>query len=279
MGTHRNATGIGVALPHPVVLAAAVAVVVVYDLPSAFSTMLGYSVLSDQEFWLRDLPPLLAMPYALMDSYTLLLGIPLSLCLRMAQRLPLAFLPVMTCHGCNPRRLVSRLLCEAVLHALLFWLVIIGIIVIVMHICCTGSYDPSHLDTIAQAGTSYVGSPHAVPISLIICAETLVEALCLALIVVGIRIVLAHGAAPIAVILAAVLAHDIVIPLGLTFAPVSVNEFATSLLELFVPLFYNDLSPTLVHAAAFTLAYLVAGGALAGTCLCAPRACTKGGRW
>ena len=118
--------------------------------------MLGYSVLSDREFWLRDLPPLLAMPYALTNSYVLVLGIPISLCLRMAERLPLAFLPVMTCHGCSPHRVVRDLLREAVLHSLLFWLATTGIVAIAMHICCTGSYDPSYLDTLAQAGADMV---------------------------------------------------------------------------------------------------------------------------
>ena len=85
MRTRFGSSGLGIALPHPAVLTAAVAVVILFDLPSAFSTMHGYSVLSDREFWLRDLPPLLAMPYALTNSYVLVLGIPISLCLRMVQ--------------------------------------------------------------------------------------------------------------------------------------------------------------------------------------------------
>ena len=126
MEAKQDPAGLGIALPHPAVLTAAAAVVILFDLPSAFSTMLGYSVLSDREFWLRDLPPLLAMPYALTNSYVLVLGIPISLCLRMAERLPLAFLPVMTCHGCSPHRVVRDLLREAVLHSLLFWLATTG---------------------------------------------------------------------------------------------------------------------------------------------------------
>ncbi len=279
MRTRLSSTGLGIALPHPAVLTAAVAVVILFDLPSAFSTMLGYSVLSDREFWLRDLPPLLAMPYALTNSYVLVLGIPISLCLRMAERLPLAFLPVMTCHGCSPHRVVRDLLREAVLHALLFWLATTGIVAIAMHFCCTGSYDPSYLDTLAQAGADLSPLPHAVLISLVLCAETLIEALGLALVVAGIRIISANGAAPIVVLLAMVLARDVVAPLALTFAPASLQESAMSIIGLLEPDSYNELSATLSHAAAFSLACLTAGGALAVACLCAPRACTKGGRW
>lgn len=50
MEAKQDPAGLGIALPHPAVLTAAVAVVILFDLPSAFSTMLGYSVLSDREF-------------------------------------------------------------------------------------------------------------------------------------------------------------------------------------------------------------------------------------
>ena len=76
-----------------------------------------------------------------------------------------------------------------------------------------------------------------------------------------------------------VLARDVVAPLALTFAPASLQESAMSIIGLLEPDSYNELSATLSHAAAFSLVCLTAGGALAVACLCAPRACTKGGRW
>lgn len=137
--------------PVPVVLVVAVIVLAVRDALDIVTSFYTWTPDTGDIFgW--NLPPLLVASQILSNSFVCWLGAPLSLLIRVRRELPPRMQQQLISQGAPEHGLMCALVRVTLLHALLFWLICAVLSAALAFLTCRGSFDPTYIDLLSEAG-------------------------------------------------------------------------------------------------------------------------------